>query len=262
MANPGIGSAVDPFVFEQPGYRCRLEWGRRGARDAARRGDLLVVVDTLRFSTTAITATHHGVSLYPCLWEEDIRALAARVNAVVGGHRAGEDDRYTLSPLCYLNVEPGLRLALASPNGATCARYASAVPALLIGTLINARATAQAVSGLLESSDWNATVLACGERWWTSPVDDSEDGELRFAIEDYLGAGAILSYLHHPLSPEATVCAGAFRQAEPDLERILLECGSGRELQAKGLTEDVRHAARLNLYATVPALRGECLVPL
>jgi phosphosulfolactate phosphohydrolase-like enzyme len=48
----------------------------------------------------------------------------------------------------------------------------------------------------------SVTVIACGERW-NIP---SEDGELRMALEDYLGAGAILSYLPYEKSPEARAC--------------------------------------------------------
>jgi 2-phosphosulfolactate phosphatase len=259
-------------AFAQAGFRCRLEWGWHGAQIAAERGDILVVVDTLRFSTTAVTAVHHGVILFPCLWNEDIVAFARRVDAIPGGNRTGEDRRFTLSPLDYLQLEAGVRVALASPNGATCARYAQQVPFLLVGTLLNAQATANRVSSLLRTTELNVTLLACGERW----RDGSIDGNLRFAIEDYLGAGAILHYLkanleddanyqEGNLSPEAEVCAGAFRnvfrQDNGDgLLPLLWECGSGRELRAKGLANDVVHAARLNLYNTVPMMRDQCLI--
>jgi 2-phosphosulfolactate phosphatase len=253
---------IDGSVFEQQGFRCRLEWGRRGAQAAADRGDILVIVDTLRFSTTVVTAVHHGVTIFPCAWNEDPIAFARRVDAVPGGQREGEDRRFTLSPLCYLDAAPGTRVALASPNGATCARYAHEVPYLFIGTLINAQAVGRTVTALLHTTELNVTVLACGERWWTP----SEDGELRFAVEDYLGAGAILAYLSGSMSPEAAACRDAFSAGDyigvaSRLETILLECGSGRELQAKGRTDDVRHAARLNLYDTVPTMRGEQLAP-
>ncbi len=255
----------DETLFSQDGFRCRLEWGRYGAQAAADRGDILVVVDTLRFSSTAVTAVQHEVTLFPCLWNEDIVAFARRVGAVPGGHRTGEDNRFTLSPLCYINIEPGTRVALASPNGATCARYAPTVPYLFVGALLNAQAVAKHIAALMQPSNLNVTVLACGERWRTG----SEDGDLRFAIEDYLGAGAILHYLgqnlsDRNLSPEARVCAGAFRSiALPDgnnvLVTTLLECGSGRELRARGLESDVRHAAQLNLYDVVPMMHGEYL---
>lgn len=37
-------------------YHCKLDWGQRGALRAAQRGDVLVIVDTLSFSTAVATA--------------------------------------------------------------------------------------------------------------------------------------------------------------------------------------------------------------
>lgn len=169
----------------------------------------------------------------------------------------GREPRYTLSPLSFLSIEPGTKVALASPNGATCARYAAQVPYLFIGTLVNARAVANAVSTVLECTDAGVTVLACGERR-QSP---SEDGDLRFAVEDYLGAGAILAGIDAMKSPEAQACEAAFRGMREGLEDALLNCGSGIELQAKGRIEDVVFAAQLNVFDVVPVMRDGCLVP-
>jgi 2-phosphosulfolactate phosphatase len=46
--------------------RVRLAWGRRGAQAAAEQHDILVVIDTLRFSSAAATGVHHGALIYPC----------------------------------------------------------------------------------------------------------------------------------------------------------------------------------------------------
>lgn len=241
-------------------YRCRLDWGWSGVRQAAARGDIVVIVDTLSFSTTAVTAVQHGGIIYPCATQEQ----AARVAQQVGGELAvmrkevPARGRFSLSPRTYLTLEPGSKVAIASPNGATCCGYGAQAPALLVGTLINARAVAAALSQLLEREpDLNATVIACGERRHTP----TEDGTLRFAIEDYLGAGAILAYLNHDMAPEASVCRGAFLQASDSIETLLWNCASGRELRAIGFAEDVRHAARLNVYETVPILQQDHLIP-
>ena len=148
-------------------------------------------------------------------------------------------------------------MVLASPNGATCSQYGRSVPHLLVGALVNAWAVAEAVATILASTELSVTVLACGERW----RQPSEDGELRFAIEDYLGAGAILSALPASLgrSPEARICEAAFQAVSDDIERVLLESGSGRELRAMGYPEDVEHSARLNVYDAVPVMDGERL---
>ncbi|MEO6892251.1 MAG: 2-phosphosulfolactate phosphatase [Ktedonobacteraceae bacterium] len=237
-------------------YRCHLDWGRHGAREAAERGDIVVIVDTLRFSTTAITAVHNGALVYPCALDEDPRAFARQMSATTGKHMVvPEKGRYSLSPVIYMDIEPGTHLVLASPNGGACTRAGRLAPYLFIGALVNAEAVATAVSSLLETQDLAVTVIACGERW-KSP---GEDGMLRVAIEDYLGAGAILSYIQEKKSPEAMVAEGAYRSASDNIEGLLWECESGRELRELGLSDDVSYTARLNLCNTAPVLRGERL---
>jgi 2-phosphosulfolactate phosphatase len=244
--------------YTQYPYRCRFDWGRRGVQQASERGDILVIVDTLSFSTAAVTAVDYGGVIYPCSLEEDTAALARRVGGEAAVYRrqdVPDKGRFSLSPLTFLRIEPGKRVVLASPNGATCTRYAERVPYLFIGALVNARAVAAVVSTLLEKQKLSVTVIACGERWKTP----SEDGALRFAIEDYLGAGSILAHLQYEKSPEARVCSGAFEQVKDDLDAILWECASGRELREIGFGGDVQHAARLNTYETVPHMRDNYL---
>ena len=111
---------ADPW--SQDGYRCRLEWGHRGARVAAERGDVLVVIDVLRFSTATVTAVQHGGIIYPCAWSDDPEAYAARIGAEAAVRRRAVpgQGRFSLSPQTFTAIEPGTRVVLASPNGATC----------------------------------------------------------------------------------------------------------------------------------------------
>jgi 2-phosphosulfolactate phosphatase len=241
-------------VFAQSPYRCRLDWGRHGARAAAERQDILVIVDTLSFSTAVVTAVQGGGLVYPCAEDEQPGALAQRIGGEVAVRRKDvpAKGRFSLSPLTYLHLAPGTHIVLASPNGATCSRYARAVPFLFVGALVNAEAVATVVSHLLETTDRCVTIIACGERW----QPPSADGALRVALEDYLGAGAILASLRYEQSPEARVCASAFTHSRRDIAALLWECGSGRELRRMGFPEDVRHAAQLNSYDAVPVMRG------
>lgn len=248
----------DPW--SQNGFRCRLEWGRRGARVAAERGDILVVIDVLSFSTAAVTAVHNGGLVYPCAWTDDPFALADQLGAVAAVSRGQvpEKGQFSLSPPTFNAIEPGTRVVLASPNGATCSRYGRVGPHLLVGALLNAQAVANAVTQLLATPDLNVTMLACGERW----RQPSEDGELRFAIEDYLGAGAIISGLPDSVSrsPEADLCASAFRSVGDGLRDVLWESGSGRELREVGYPQDVEHCAQLNVFDTVPRMVNDWLI--
>src|SRR5690348_13180232 len=148
-------------LYTQHPYRCRLDWGRLGVRQAAERGDILVIVDTLSFSTAAVTAVHHGGLIYPCSPEEDVAELAKHIGgeATVPRPLVPERGRFSLSPATYLDIEPGTRVVMASPNGATCSHYAGQVPFLFVGALVNAQAVAAVVSSLLEQQNLAVTVI-------------------------------------------------------------------------------------------------------
>lgn len=244
-------------IFTQDGYRCRLDWGHHGARQAAERGDITVIVDTLSFSSAVATAVQHDAVIYPCATTDDLEALGRRHGAeiAVRRHEVPAKGRFSLSPLTYVGIEAGTRIIIASPNGAACSAHGRSAPHLLVGALNNARAVAAAVSSLLDRTPLAVTVVACGERWKTP----TEDGAIRFALEDYLGAGAILSRLSHDPSPEARACAAAFVGSRDDLPRLIEDCGSGRELRAMGFGQDAAHAAKLDCYDAVPVMRGERL---
>jgi 2-phosphosulfolactate phosphatase len=215
---------------------------------------VLVIVDTLSFSTSAATAVHHGGLVYPCPEGENPVKLAKCIGGEAAVRRADvpTKGRLSLSPLTYVGLEPETRIVLSSPNGATCSRYSQQASHVFAGALVNVKAVAAAVSNVLNETDVSlcVTVIACGEREMALP----ENNPIRFAVEDYLGAGAILSYLAFDKSPEAHVCQNAFVNSEKDIPVILWECESGRELRAEGFGKDVEFASQLNLYDSVPIL--------
>ena len=93
------------------------------------------------------------------------------------------------------------------------------------------------------------TVIAAGERW------EGADGTLRPAVEDLIGAGAILAaWGPGAPSPEAVAAIAAFAAVARDPRRYLDACSSGRELRELGFAEDVAIAARLDASEAVPLL--------
>ena len=90
-------------------YLINLDWGRRGALRAADRGDIVVIVDVLSFSTSVSVAVSRGALVYPCHIENDAEATARRIGAVAAVSRKAVParGRYSLSPLTYLDIESG-----------------------------------------------------------------------------------------------------------------------------------------------------------
>lgn len=231
-------------VFSQADYQCRFEWGAKGARDAAARGDMVIIVDVLSFSSTTVMACSYGAWIYPYPPNDQATKFAQSVDAVVAGKRG---DGRSLSSLSFSEQDAGKHYVLPSPNGSNCAYIARNAPAVFAGCFLNAEAVAQTALKLNRS----ITVIACGEQWRDAL---EEDNRLRPSVEDYLGAGAIISYLQGSKSPEAKVCELAYLHSANNLETLIWECGSGLELREKGFADDVRHCTQLNLYETVPLL--------
>ena len=96
-------------------------------------------------------------------------------------------------------------------------------------------------------------MIPAGERWET-------DGSLRPALEDLVGAGAVLSYLPGVRSPDAELAVAAYERARLDLPGFLRSCVSGRERIERGFPEDVELAAQGDVSETAPILRDGAYV--
>jgi 2-phosphosulfolactate phosphatase len=241
-------------MFSQSLYKCRMEWGRRGARDAAERGDIVIVVDVLSFSSTVVSALSVGAVIHPYPPHLEGRKYADSIGAeyILGRAEAARTGKPTLSPVTFNEEHQYKTYVLTSLNGAYCSWIASKVPALLIGSVLNASAAAVAADQIQQETGAAITVVASGEMW--NDVEGNED-RLRPSIEDYLGAGAILAELSGRKSPEAEVCAGAFIHSKDRLERLIWDCGSGRELRERGYGEDVKYCSQLNVTGIVPVMK-------
>ncbi|MGH8067307.1 MAG: 2-phosphosulfolactate phosphatase [Candidatus Entotheonellia bacterium] len=97
-------------------------------------------------------------------------------------------------------------------------------------------------------------MIPAGEHW--------PDGSLRPALEDLLGAGAIIDHLAGSLSPEAQAAADLYRASMQALESRIRRCSSGKELIDRGFERDVMLACEFDVSAGVPILVGNAYVRL
>lgn len=231
----------------------RLDWGKAAVQHL-QPGETAVIVDVLSFSTAAVIATARGACVIP--WPvrgESAAAQAAAHDALLAERRsASGGGAYSLSPASLTQIPAGTRLVMPSPNGARLALAAAARGAtVVIGCLRNARA----VGAVCREIAAPITVVAAGERW-------PHDGSLRVALEDHLGAGAILAHLISPDSvSEAGAAAALFRAMQSSLRQSLHACVSGQELATRGFAGDVELAAELDADTVVPQLVTGRLLP-
>ncbi|MCO5331611.1 MAG: 2-phosphosulfolactate phosphatase [Ilumatobacteraceae bacterium] len=227
----------------QDGYAYRFDWGPEGLAALAPHCEVVVIVDVLRFTSAVCCAVESGATVLPYRWKDDTAgAFAAAHGAALAGLR--EHGEASLSPTDLLTLRKGVRLVLPSPNGSTLALTAAeqGVPHVLAGCLRNATATS--VSARRLAAGGPIGIIAAGERW------GDPAGPLRPAVEDLLGAGAVLwaldpsaSISRPACSPEAAAARAAFLAARPRLYEVLLDCSSGRELVGRGWEDDVATSA-------------------
>jgi 2-phosphosulfolactate phosphatase len=231
-------------VFDQDGFAARFEWGQQGLRTLLPHVDLTIIVDVLSFSTAVDVATSRGACVLPYAWrDESATAFAKTHEAVLAVNRydVSDEQPYSLSPRTLARIPPQTKVVLPSPNGSTLTTLAAEAHRVATGCLRNARAVAK-----WARDRGTVGVIAAGEV-------RRADGALRFAIEDLLGAGAILSHWpREARSPEAEVAVAAFERFADDLPRHLAQCASGREIATAGFPEDVAMATELDVSTAVP----------
>lgn len=222
----------------QPRAEAHLEWGVQGVRTAGY--DNLVIVDVLSFSTCVSIAVDRDAWVIPAPDQGSAEALAASIGSIAAGFR--EDGGLSLSPVAMLAIPQDSVVVLPSPQGAYLTGLAAA-PTVIAGCVRNAGTVAH----FLEKRGGRTLIVPAGERW--------PDGSFRVAVEDLIGAGAILSRMECPKTPEAETAVAAYRAARPRLPDILLGCASGIELAGRGFADDVAEAAQVSVFANIPILR-------
>ena len=231
-------------------FRVRFDWGPMGLRTVAPHVDVVVIVDVLSFTTCVDVALGRGAEVFPYKMND---GGAIDFAESIGAEMAGSRDdaaRFSLSPASLAAASSGDRIVLPSPNGSALAF--GAVDAGATDVVAACIRNGAAVGSAFADEDLTVGVVAAGERWKGST------GPMRVAVEDLLGAGAVLSMFDRlDLSPEARAAVAAWHDAEPEIVDRLRGCASGRELIDRGWPDDVTLAAQAHVSDLVPVLRGD-----
>jgi len=227
-----------------------LKVGVPGAREAAARGDVVVVIDALRASVTITSALVVGaVKVIPVLTIAEARAYLDRDGYLVAGERGGiqiEGFHFGNSPteLWRQAAEvKGKTLVLTSSSGTRCVEAAQegGTAAVLAGALPNATALAQAAFDLAGERGRDIALIAAGAKDQAT-VEDLFAA--RLIAQRLVVMGAVLAdgeWGDHPAKSEAA--------------EVLKNSPSGQKLRGLGYGEDVAFCGQIDVFDAVPIYR-------
>jgi 2-phosphosulfolactate phosphatase len=209
-----------------------------------------VVFDVLRATTTISAALAAGVREIYLFETLEVARSAASAHK---GARLLCGEAQCLPPAGFdLGNSPGqfneshrdATLFMCTTNGTRGLLAARSSAALLTGAIVNA----SAVATELRRMGRDVTLLCAGT-----------NGNM--AMEDVLGAGAVLDVLDCDLADDAgRLALRLFRACRDDLPAVLRDTDGGRNVLAAGLAPDIDFAARLNAVAFVGIASGNPLM--
>ena len=227
----------------------RYAGGERGAREAAKAGSAVVVVDAFRASTTIAVLVSKGARVVPvasieraCSFPGADFRIGERGSAKVAGFDFGNSPTEVLEA----EIPPGSTVALSSTNGTRVVEAARGAPAILTGAFVNAGALAESLASGVHGAE-RVVVVGCG---W----------EGRRASEDEAAAGAILERLR---ALGAELDGRARRVVEAYLSRptaALKTNSAARRLRRLGYERDLDFCLAEDSLPVVPRLVGGTFV--
>ncbi len=217
---------------------------------------LAVVIDALRFTTTAAVALQAGAAAVSVAAEIDTaRALATQMGPgtlLCGERHCHRIEGFHLgnSPLEYTTASVGTRnLVFSTTNGTLAVASAAAAQQVLLGSLTNR----QAVASWIVSSGFSRIWFVCA----------GTDGQI--AAEDVLTAGAITQACQQLADCElcndsAIIAAEFFAQqasarnatTQSRISQLLAQAAGGRNLIEAGYESDLAEVAKLDSLTVVP----------
>lgn len=202
--------------------------------------DVAVMVDALRASTTMTVAVENFMKIMPVKDIENAKKLKKRYEAILAGEREGapiEGFDTGNSPVEIQNFKGNL-LVLTTTNGTRILEGMNSKT--LIGSFINAEAVAEKA---LELADEHIEIVMAGVKG-------------KFVIEDFLGAGEIISNMQDEELDE-TALAACMASQNPDMvDYAVKNSKSAKALYKLGLSKDVEFCLNRNMYKNVPVYQN------
>ncbi len=242
-------SCLSPKRRDSMAIEVHVELRTRDTMNALKRGDIIVIIDVLRASSTIITALANGASeIIPTPSVKKAKQMKERnPEYILAGERKGlEPKGFDLgnSPGEFTRKKIyGRAIILTTTDGTKAFEIAkeSARP-VLVGGFLNAEAVGKKLSELAYRNNCGVSLIACGKK-----------GKL--SIEDFICAGRILEVMaveELALADSALAALVASEGTGEKIVKLVRSSEHGKYLERIGLTKDVEFCLRINRYNDVP----------
>ncbi len=221
--------------------------------DDITKGDIVVIVDVLRASTTIITALKNGCrSVIPIAEVEEAQKLAnlaSRHDTLLCGERNGRKiPGFDLSnsPLEFrVEIVNNKRIILTTTNGAKLFRYVELASSGIVCSFVNVESVCQ----FLKKSKQNVVILCAGN------YD-------RFSLEDTVCGGMVVEKLiennkgKFELNDGAVAAQILYQRYSFQILEMLYQSSHGKRLISIGQEADLKYCGSVNSIPLIPVLKG------
>ncbi len=228
-----------------------VKFAAKDAPKAVKRGDLIIVVDVLRCTSSIVNAFANGVkAVIPTETLREAFALREQhPDCLLAGERKGRKPPgfdFGNSPLEFVQeVVEGRTVIMTTTSGTRALVRCREAEHVLVGAFLNAKAVAKKSAEIAESNGVNVSFVLAGEKGL-------------FSLEDFLCAGAIASEFRagaFGFSDEALAAVTAFDCAKDALIESVMKSRHAKHLSELGFGRDVEFSCMLNRFDLVPVYR-------
>jgi len=227
-----------------------LEVLAKDAKRGVNRGDVIIIIDVFRCSSTIITALQNGAKgVIPVKTVKEAVTLHNKHPEwlLAGERRAKRLRNFHLgnSPLEFKReLVEGKYIILTTTDGTRAIQESKGAENILIGALINVRAVSELALKIAKAEGKDITLVASGVRG-------------RISLEDFLCAGKIAELMYDSnvkFSDSAFAAFLASKGTGESIEEIVQKSYHAEYLKSIGLDGDVEFCSRLDSTDLVPTV--------
>ena len=233
----------------------RLELKAREAAEAVRRGDVIIIIDVLRCTSSMINALTNGAErIIPIRTLREAYDLKSKYPGyLLAGERGGRKPKgfdFGNSPLEFTRDKvQGKTLIFTTTSGTAALSRCINAERTLIASFLNVSSVAS-----------EALRIALKEKRGISMIPSGRKG--KFSLEDFLCGGAIAERLIRrdvALSDSALASLLSFQKAKDSLLDCIMRGEHAQNLVKMGFEEDVRFCCQVDIYDVAPSMKNGIL---